>query len=166
MAHPTDMPPRSTTSAEMLARLVSFDTTSRSSNLELIGFVRTWLDACGVTYRVSHDPTGQKANLHAIIGPQTAGGVAVSGHVDTVPVDGQAWSSDPFTLRAANGKLFGRGSTDMKGFVACCLAAVPALRARGLRRPLHLFITYDEETDMGGARRLIADMAEGTLRPD
>jgi len=150
----------------MLARLVAFDTTSRNSNLELIGFVRNWLDAWGVAYRISLDPTGRKANLHAIIGPHTAGGIALSGHVDTVPVDGQAWSSDPFTLRAANEKLYGRGSTDMKGFVACCLAAVPALHARGLKRPLHFFITYDEETDMGGARRLIADMDERALKPD
>ena len=162
----TDIPSRSVTATEMLARLVSFDTTSRNSNLDLIGFVRDWLDACGVAYRVSHDPTGRKANLHAIIGPRAAGGIALSGHVDTVPVDGQAWSSDAFTLRAADERLYGRGSTDMKGFLACCLAAVPALHARPLKRPLHLFITYDEETDMGGARRLIADMAESGLRPD
>jgi acetylornithine deacetylase len=160
------MPSHNVTAAEMLARLVSFDTTSRNSNAELIGFVRDWLDACSVAYRVSRDPTGRKANLHAIIGPQAAGGIALSGHVDTVPVDGQAWSSDPFTLRAANEKLYGRGATDMKGFVACCLAAVPVLHARRLRRPLHLFITYDEETDMGGARRLIADMADSALKPD
>jgi acetylornithine deacetylase len=160
------MASRNVTAAEMLARLVSFDTTSRNSNLELIGFVRNWLDACGAAYRVSLDPTGQKANLHAIIGPHTAGGIALSGHVDTVPVDGQSWSSDPFTLRTADGKFYARGATDMKGFVACCLAAVPALQARGLGRPLHLFITYDEETDMGGARRLIADMTESGLRPD
>jgi acetylornithine deacetylase len=166
MAHPIEMPARNATAAEILARLVSFDTTSRNSNLELIAFVRGWLDACGVPYRISLDPTGRKANLHAIIGPQTAGGIALSGHVDTVPVEGQAWSSDPFTLRAAGGKLYGRGSTDMKGFVACCLAAVPALASRPLRRPLHLFITYDEETDMGGARRLIRDLGESGLKPD
>src|SRR6516164_10003402 len=162
----TDIPSRSVTATEMLARLVSFDTTSRNSNLDLIGFVRDWLDACGVAYRVSHDPTGRKANLHAIIGPRAAGGIALSGHVDTVPVDGQAWSSDAFTLRAADERLYGRGSTDMKGFLACCLAAVPALHARPLKRPLHLFITYDEETDMGGARRLITDMEASGLRPD
>jgi acetylornithine deacetylase len=166
MAHPTEMPARSATAAEILARLVSFDTTSRNSNLELIAFARGWLDACGVPYRISLDPTGRKANLHAIIGPQTAGGVALSGHVDTVPAEGQAWSSDPFTLRAAGGKLYGRGSTDMKGFVACCLAALPALASRTLKRPLHLFITYDEETDMGGARRLIRDLGESGLKPD
>ncbi len=156
--------PRTTT--EMLARLVAFDTTSRNSNLDLIAFVRDYLDAQGVPYRVSTDPGGTKANIHALIGPAVAGGIALSGHVDVVPVDGQAWSSDPFVLRAADGKLYGRGSADMKGFVASCLAAVPALKARGLARPVHLFITYDEETDMGGARRLIEDIAASGLRPE
>ena len=152
--------------AAMLSRLVGFDTTSRNSNLELIGFVRDWLDAHGVAYRESRDPTGKKANIHAIIGPRTAGGIALSGHVDVVPVDGQAWSADPFTLRPADGRLYGRGSTDMKGFVAACLAAVPAFKARRLARPAHLFITFDEETDMGGARRLIDDLADSGLAPE
>jgi acetylornithine deacetylase len=153
------------TTAEMLARLVSFDTTSRNSNLALIAFVRDWLDRYGVAYRVSTDPTGQKANIHAIIGPREAGGIALSGHVDTVPVDGQAWSGDPFTLRARDGKLYARGSCDMKGFVASCLAAVPALQARTLARPVHLFISYDEEVGCGGAQRLIEDLAESGLKP-
>jgi acetylornithine deacetylase len=148
------------TTAEMLARLVAFDTTSRNSNLPLIGFVRSYLDAHDVPYRVSSDETGQKANIHAIIGPQAAGGLALSGHVDTVPVDGQAWSADPFTLREQDGKLFARGSCDMKGFVASCLAAVPDFQARGLSRPLHLFISYDEEVGCGGAKRLIRDMGD------
>lgn len=150
----------------MLERLVSFDTTSRNSNLALIGFVRDWLDANAIPYRVSTDPSGQKANVHAIIGPQTAGGIALSGHVDTVPVDGQAWSGDPFTLRRADGRLTARGACDMKGFVAACLAAVPDLRDRALPRPIHLFITYDEEVGCWGAQRLIGDMAESGLRPD
>jgi acetylornithine deacetylase len=158
-------PPAPLSTAEMLARLVGFDTTSRNSNLALIAFARDWLDAHGIPYRVSSDPTGQKANIHAVIGPDTPGGIALSGHVDVVPVDGQAWTSDPFALRQAEGRLYGRGSTDMKGFVASCLAAVPALKARGLARPVHLFITYDEETDMGGARRLIADLAESGRAP-
>src|ERR1700688_635432 len=89
--------------AELLSRLVSYDTTSRNSNLNLIAFVREYLDAHGIPYRVSTDATGEKANIHAIIGPQQPGGVALSGHVDTVPVDGQAWSTDPFSLRAADG---------------------------------------------------------------
>ena len=153
------------TTAEMLARLVAFDTTSRNSNLKLIGFVRSYLDSHGVRYRVSTDATGQKANIHAIIGPQTAGGMALSGHVDTVPVDGQAWSSDPFTLRESDGKLFARGSCDMKGFVASCLAAVPDFQARNLARPLHLFISYDEEVGCGGAQRLIQDLTDSGLKP-
>ncbi|MCC7281797.1 MAG: acetylornithine deacetylase [Acetobacteraceae bacterium] len=154
------------TTAAMLARLVAFDTTSRNPNLALIGFVREWLDRHGVAYRVSTDPSGTKANIHAIIGQQVAGGIALSGHVDTVPVDGQAWSADPFTLRAAEGRLYARGAADMKGFVAACLAAVPALVARRLARPIHLFITHDEETDMAGARELLADIAASGLRPE
>ena len=117
-------------------------------------------------YRVSTDASGQKANIHAIIGPQQAGGLALSGHVDTVPVDGQAWTGDPFALRRRDGRLFARGSCDMKGFVAACLAAVPDFQARPLARPLHLFISYDEEVGCGGAQRLIEDMAESGLRPD
>jgi acetylornithine deacetylase len=153
------------TSAEMLARLVAFDTTSRNSNLDLIAHVRDYLDGHGVPYRVSTDADGGKANIHALIGPEAAGGVALSGHVDTVPVDGQAWISDPFTLREAGGRLYARGSADMKGFVACALAAVPRMKARGLARPLHLFITYDEEVTMDGARRLLTDLNESGLRP-
>jgi acetylornithine deacetylase len=156
--------PRLTTT-EMLARLVSYDTTSRNSNLALIGFVRDYLDAHGVPYRVSTDPAGEKANIHAIIGPRQAGGVALSGHVDTVPVDGQAWSADPFTLRCAENKLYARGSADMKGFVSACLAAVPQMQARGLARPLHLFISYDEEVGCHGAQRLIQDLDESGLKP-
>lgn len=150
----------------MLARLVSFDTTSRNSNLELIAFVRSWLDQHAIPYRISTDPDGRKSNLHAIIGPQTAGGIALSGHVDTVPVDGQAWSADPFALRRQDGKLFARGACDMKGFVAACLAAAPALKARDLPKPVHLFITYDEEVGCWGAQRLIEDIAASGLRPD
>ncbi len=157
--------PNRPTTAEMLARLVAFDTTSRNSNLPLIGFVRSYLDGLGVPYRVSTDETGQKANIHAIVGPQEAGGLALSGHVDTVPVDGQAWSADPFTLREQGGNLYARGSCDMKGFVASCLAAVPDFQARGLARPLHLFISYDEEVGCGGARRLIQDFSDSGLKP-
>jgi acetylornithine deacetylase len=159
-------PSPSPTTAETLARLVSFDTTSRNSNLGLIGFVRSFLDEHGVPYRISLNRTGEKANLHAVIGPQAPGGIAFSGHVDTVPVDGQAWQSDPFTLRREDGRLYARGACDMKGFVAACLAAVPDLKRRPLRRPVHLFITYDEEVSFDGARRLIEDLQASSLRPD
>jgi acetylornithine deacetylase len=161
---PSGPAPRMTT-IEMLARLVSFDTTSRNSNLPLIDFVRSYLDGHGVAYRISTDPQGRRANIHAIIGPPTAGGIALSGHVDTVPVDGQAWTGDPFALRRHAGRATGRGTTDMKGFVACCLAAVPDLLARPLARPIHLFITYDEEVLMDGAVRLVADLEASGLRP-
>jgi acetylornithine deacetylase len=162
--NPTAATPMTTT--DLLERLVSFDTTSRNSNLPLIGFVRDYLDSFGVPYRVSTGADGQKANLHAMIGPRQPGGLALSGHVDTVPVDGQAWTADPFALRRRDGKLFGRGSCDMKGFVAACLAAVPDFQARPLVRPLHLFISYDEEVGCAGAKRLIEDFNESGLRPD
>ncbi len=157
--------PNRPTTTEMLARLVAFDTTSRNSNLPLIAFVRSYLDGLGVPYRVSTDASGQKANIHAIVGPVGAGGLALSGHVDTVPVEGQAWTADPFALREQNGNLYARGSCDMKGFVASCLAAVPDFQARDLARPLHLFISYDEEVGCGGARRLIQDLSDSGLKP-
>lgn len=150
---------------ELLARLVSFDTTSRNSNLPLMDFVREYLDAHRIPYRISSDASGEKANIHAIIGPQRAGGVALSGHVDTVPVDGQAWSADPFTLRRSDGRLYARGAADMKGFVSACLAAVPEMKARNLARPLHLFISYDEEVGCHGAKRLIEDLDQSGLKP-
>jgi acetylornithine deacetylase len=153
------------TTTALLERLVSFDTTSRNPNLELIDFIRNYLDGRGVFYRIASDPSGQKAALHAIIGPREPGGLALSGHVDTVPVDGQAWTGEPFALRRQGDRLMARGSCDMKGFVASCLAAVPDFQARALRRPLHLFISYDEETDCAGAKRLIRDLDESGLRP-
>jgi acetylornithine deacetylase len=153
------------TSVDILDRLVSFDTTSRNSNLPLIGWVQTYLDRLGVAYRLTHDPSGEKANLHAVIGPQGPGGIALSGHVDTVPADGQAWTTDPFQMRSEDGRLIGRGTTDMKGFVACCLAAVPSFQAAGLRRPIHLFISYDEEVNCAGARRLVDDLTANGQAP-
>ena len=157
-------PPRLST-VDLLARLVSFDTTSRNSNLALMAFVRDYLDAHRIPYRISTDAAGEKANIHAIIGPHGPGGLALSGHVDTVPVDGQAWSADPFALRRSDGRLYARGSTDMKGFVAACLAAVPDIKARNLARPLHLFISYDEEVGCHGAQRLLQDLDASGLKP-
>ncbi|MFL5255345.1 MAG: acetylornithine deacetylase [Rhodopila sp.] len=153
------------TTAALLERLVSFDSTSRNPNLGLIDFIRNHLDRHGVFYRVCTDAAQQKAALHVIIGPREAGGLALSGHLDTVPVDGQAWTGDPFTLRRRDGTLVGRGSCDMKGFVASCLAAVPDFQARRLRRPLHLFISYDEEVGCHGVKRLLQDLDESGLRP-
>jgi acetylornithine deacetylase len=151
-------------SRDILARLVAFDTTSRNSNVGLIEYARDYLAGHGIAARVSLDATGRKANLHALVGPEVAGGIALSGHVDTVPVDGQAWTGDPFALREADGRLIARGSADMKGFVACMLAAVPRLKTMRLAKPVHLFVTHDEETTMEGARRLVAELG-GAPRP-
>ena len=154
------MTPDRPTTTELLARLVAFDTTSCNSNDDLIAFVRAYLDALGIRSHASHDVGGRKTNLHALIGPAVEGGLALSGHVDTVPVEGQAWTGDPFRLRAENGRLVARGTCDMKGFVASMLAAVPDLIALHATRPIHLLITFDEETSMEGARRLIGAMDE------
>lgn len=150
---------------EILEALVSFDTTSRNSNLPLIDWIRHYLDGHDVAYRLTHDETGRKANLHAIIGPQVEGGLALSGHVDTVPVEDQQWSTDPFKLHADAGRLYARGAVDMKGFVASCLAAVPDLKAAPLLRPVHLLISYDEEVNCAGAQALVRDMQAGRLKP-
>lgn len=152
-------------SIEMLAKLVSFNTVSHNSNLSLIEFVTSWLHAHGVAYRLSFDPTGKKANLHATIGPVQAGGLGFSGHLDTVSTEGQSWTGDPFTLRRQDGRLIGRGACDMKGFIASVLAAVPDIKARPLTQPVHLLFTYDEEIGYHGARRLIEDIAQSGLRP-
>lgn len=164
------MPVRSApTTIEILERLVSFDTTSRSSNHALIDWVRGYLDDLEVPYTLSHHPSEAKTNLHAVVGPDVAGGFVLSGHVDTVPVDGQAWSSDPFSLTRRDGRLYGRGSTDMKGFVASMLAAVPSMQAAwrggGLPRPMHLFITYDEEVTCDGARVLVEQLRRDGQAP-
>ena len=148
------------TAKEMLARLVGFDTESHRSNLELIGFVEDYLAGHGVESTRVWDDTGEKAALHALVGPAEPGGVILSGHTDVVPVAGQDWTSDPYTLREADGRLYGRGAADMKGFLAVCLAAVPRMRAAGLARPIQLALSYDEETGCLGAPRLIAAMRE------
>src|SRR5690242_5191768 len=118
------------TPVELLARLVAFDTTSCKNNLGLIAFVEDYLLQHGVVSRRIVSDDGQKSSLFATIGPANEGGIALSGHTDVVPVDGQNWTSDPFTLRADGGKLYGRGSADMKGFLATSLAAVPDFKTR------------------------------------
>ena len=154
---------RSTT--DILETLVSFDTTSRNSNLPLIDWVADYLARNGIAHHRSFNASGTKANLHAVIGPHVAGGLALSGHVDTVPVEGQNWSTDPFALHEQGGRLQARGAVDMKGFVASCLAAVPDLKALPLARPVHLLISYDEEVDCGGARVLARNLQAGHLKP-
>jgi len=152
------------TPKEMLARLVGFPTVSSDSNLSLLGFVQDHLEAHGIGWTLVHDETGQKANLYATIGPDVAGGVVLSGHTDVVPVEGQPWSSDPFTMIERDGLLYGRGTADMKGFLAIALALVPEMAAAGLKRPIHLALSYDEEVGCRGAPSMIAAMAE-TIAP-
>jgi acetylornithine deacetylase len=150
---------------DILAALVGFDTTSRNSNLELIAWVEGYLDRLGVAHERVYDDTGQKANLWATLGPADVPGYILSGHTDVVPVDDQTWTSDPFTLTERDGKLYGRGSCDMKGFVASCLAAVPDMLAGKLKKPLHLAFSYDEEVGCLGVRGLIAKLPERPAQP-
>ena len=158
-------PPPVAAAIDLLARLVGFDTTSRNSNLALIDCIAEFLGRHAVPFRVSYNPERTKANIHARIGPDVPGGVALSGHVDTVPVEGQAWTGDPFALRCQDGRLIARGACDMKGFVAVCLALAPELAARRLTRPVHLCITYDEEISCAGVARLIETLDEAWARP-
>ncbi|MDG2521306.1 acetylornithine deacetylase [Caulobacter segnis] len=144
---------------DLLARLVAFDTTSRLSNLALIEWVEAYLAGLGVSSRRVPNADGTKTNLMATIGPHIEGGVILSGHTDVVPVDGQPWSSDPFVLTKRDGRLYGRGTCDMKGFLALALAVAPDLAARRLKRPVHLAFSYDEEVGCLGAPDMIAAFA-------
>ncbi|MEM9207557.1 MAG: acetylornithine deacetylase [Pseudomonadota bacterium] len=145
-------------SREILDKLVSFDTVSRNSNLPLLDWVEAYLSTHGIEPRRVFDETGQKANLWATIGPSENLGYILSGHTDVVPVDGQDWSSDPFQIKERNGHLYGRGTADMKGFVACVLAAVPAMARAELSQPIHLAFSYDEEVGCVGVRTLLDDL--------
>src|SRR5215470_2962437 len=149
---------------EVLEALVGFDTTSRKSNLALVEWVEAYLDRLGVAHERVPDKTGSKANVWATIGPSGVPGTILSGHTDVVPVEGQSWSNDPFRLAERDGRLYGRGSTDMKGFDACCLAAVPAMLARPLARPIHLAFSYDEEVGCVGVRGLIAHLEAAKVK--
>ncbi|MCE8028630.1 acetylornithine deacetylase [Halomonas daqingensis] len=154
------------TAAEMLERLVGFATVSRDSNLELIAFVEGYLDEHGVEHWRVESDDGKKANLLARIGPAVEGGVVLSGHTDVVPVDGQPWSTDPFTLiDKDDGKLYGRGTCDMKGFIACALAELPEWLKRGLDKPIYLALSYDEEVGCIGAPRMIERLMADHPRP-
>jgi acetylornithine deacetylase len=150
---------------EILERLVAFDTTSRGSNLALIEWVEAYLDGHAIPHRRVPNADGSKSNLVATVGPPVEGGVVLSGHTDVVPVDGQAWSSDPFTLTEREGRLYGRGACDMKGFLALALAAAPALAAGAAQRPVHLAFSYDEEIGCLGAPAMIEMIGRELPRP-
>jgi acetylornithine deacetylase len=143
----------------ILDRLVAFPTVSRDSNLALIDWVEEYLDGWGVTAHRVWNEDRTKAALYAQVGPDVAGGVILSGHSDVVPVDGQAWTTDPWTVTEREGRLYGRGAADMKGFVALSLAAVPLAAQAGVARPLQIAISYDEEVGCTGAPPMIRAMA-------
>ncbi|SFI73178.1 acetylornithine deacetylase [Bosea sp. OK403] len=153
------------TPKEMLAKLVSFNTESQRSNLELIHFCRDYLASLGVESTLVPSEDGEKANLYATVGPKVEGGVVLSGHTDVVPVAGQDWTSDPWTLTERDGKLYGRGSCDMKGFDAIALALVPEMLKAPLKRPVHIALSYDEEVGCLGARILVKAMAAAGIKP-
>ena len=135
----------------LLARLIAIDSVSDSSNLPVIDFVEAYLRSHGLKSRRAPNGAGDKAAILATIGPRVDGGVVLSGHTDVVPVEGQAWSSPPFKMREASGRLYGRGACDMKGFDACVLAMAPVFRDAGLKRPVHIVLSYDEETTCLGS---------------
>jgi len=153
------------TSRQLLEKLVAFDTTSRESNLALIDFVWRYLNDLGVSGELIHNAERSKANLYARLGPAGDGGVMLSGHSDVVPVEGQNWSVPPFTLTERDGKLYGRGTADMKGYIACMLAAVPHFLAQPLKQPLHLAISYDEEVGCLGVRTLLEALSQRPEKP-
>lgn len=153
------------TSRELLAALVGFDTTSRESNLQLIEFVRDYLAQLDVPCELIYNEQRSKANLFATIGPADRPGIVLSGHTDVVPVDGQPWTVPPFELSEKNGQLFGRGTADMKGYIACVLAAVPDLLAAPLNMPVHIALSYDEEVGCLGVRSLLAELEQRPVKP-
>lgn len=150
---------------EILERLVAFPSVSGLPNGEIVGYCRDYLHAHGIESSLSYDEAGERANLFATIGPEVDGGVVLSGHTDVVPVEGQNWSNDPFTLVRQDGRLYGRGSVDMKGFLACVLGAVPQFKSLDLKRPVHIAFSFDEETGGFGMPYLLRDMGEKAYRP-
>ncbi|HXP64694.1 MAG TPA: acetylornithine deacetylase [Steroidobacteraceae bacterium] len=159
----------SATSRAMIERLIAFNTVSRDSNLGLIEWVRDYLSGFGAKTRLTHDASGKKANLFATLGDSPKRGLILSGHTDVVPVDGQQWDTDPFVATERGGKLFARGSADMKGFIGIILSQAPkfvaALNAGKLDAPLHYALSYDEEVGCLGVRSLIRDLEENGIRP-
>ena len=152
-------------SLDLIRDLVRFDTTSRNSNLELIDYIRDYLVQQGIESSLVFDETGRKASLYATVGPKDRGGILLSGHTDTVPVDGQDWTSDPFTLTQRGDRLYGRGTADMKSFLAIALAFAPAFAKADLKTPIHYAFSYDEEVGCVGVRPLIAHLNTLPVRP-
>ncbi len=150
---------------ETLGTLIGFPTLSEASNLHMIAYLANRLEDAGAKVHIFRDATGQKANIFATIGPEVDGGIVLSGHSDVVPVADQDWASDPFLMHEADGRLFGRGSCDMKGFIAAALTMAPIFAERITTRPIHFAFTYDEETGCFGARALVNSLRALELRP-
>ncbi|SDN57969.1 acetylornithine deacetylase [Lutimaribacter pacificus] len=149
----------------ILGDLIAFPTVSADSNLELIAYLANRLGDVGAHVQVMTDESGHKANLFATIGPETDGGIVLSGHSDVVPAEEHGWSADPFEMVARDGNFYGRGTCDMKGFIAAAMAMAPTLAQADLRRPVHFAFTYDEEVGCLGAQHLVRELAETGLRP-
>jgi len=156
---------KQSSSIEFLDKLISFDTTSSKSNMGLINYVEEYLLSFGIKSQIIRDKHEDKANLYAIIGPKDISGIMLSGHTDVVPVAGQSWSTDPFQMEEKEGKLYGRGSCDMKGFIACILAKVPEFVNSNLKEPIHLAFSYDEETGCTGVHSLVDVVKDLVVKP-
>jgi len=148
-----------------LERLVAYPTVSSDSNLDLVADVAQHLEDCGARVEIFHDATGRKANVFATLGPEADGGIVLSGHTDVVPVSDQTWKSDPFTLRHSDDLLYGRGTCDMKGFIAAALVMAPRYARTDLRRPVHFAFSYDEEVGCLGARALLPELKKRGISP-
>ena len=152
-------------SIELIEKLISFDTTSRESNLEIIKFIQVYLDELGINSQLVKSETGTKANLYATVGDLNTPGVMLSAHTDVVPIDGQEWNTDPFKATQNGSRLYGRGTSDMKSFIAITLSQLPKFQKRGLKTPIHLAFSYDEEVGCIGVRRLIDSLNDMPCKP-
>ncbi len=153
-------------SVEILRDLIAFPTISTDSNLAMIDYLAERLGALGARVIITRDETGEKANVFATLGPDVKGGVLLSGHSDVVPVADQDWTTDPFALTEADGLLYGRGTCDMKGFIAAAMALAESIDPAALKRPLHFAFTHDEETGCLGAGHLVKDLEARGIVPD
>ncbi|MDB5550853.1 MAG: argE 1 [Rhizobium sp.] len=151
---------------EIFERLIAFPTVSRDGNIELIRYIADFLSGAGIEAQLYPHEDGDRASLFATVGPHKRGGAVLSGHTDVVPVDGQAWTSDPFRLTRREDRLFARGAADMKGFVACAIEALVAAKEQDLARPLHVAFSYDEEIGCVGVRPMLAELAAAGIRPE
>ena len=152
-------------SLQVLERLIAFETVSRTPNIELIDYIRDLLEAAGIACSLVANDSGSNANLYATVGPEDRPGVMLSGHTDVVPTAGQAWTVEPFRMTERDGRLYGRGTTDMKGFLACAVGAALSAAERELATPLHLALSYDEEIGCVGVRRLLASLSAAPHKP-